>query len=301
MYKAISGDSESSPPSAKALVLPEHNVLLHCAAQEAQSFIDNETKIPGEGKNPFGGEMGWKTLKTNYEFLANLFCLHYQGSNDADNDGDGDDDDDDETDSQLARSAALSSLDIISITLGLDNPECTKLREHLGSHTELLATSSKCLGSLVDELTERSEGLKARDLKLSSEEQQWIVTLVRVIGNMCYNSRSNQDRIRMTLVPPSKALSTTNTATTNSDVARNALHVLMSCTSFATSCFTLREWGVIAIRNILQDNEENQKVVAALDAQDPIQTAALDQAGVRVKMDKNGQVSLTTLDENKES
>ena len=285
MYRAIGGDKAHS--SEYAPVFPEQNVLLHCAAREAQSFIDNAAKNT-EMENPFGGEVGSEATKASYEFLVDTFCRHSRGSRAAD-----------EMDEQLARSAALSCVDVVSISLGTDNQVCADLREHLGSNTELLRTASDVLGGLVDELTERSAGLKARDLKLSPEEQQWMVSLVRLLGNLCYQCRSNQDKIRTTLVPPCKQGSPSLAA--DSNIERNAIHVLLSCTSFATSCFTLREWGVIAIRNILHENEANQSVVAELDAQDPIQSAALDQAGVRVKMDKSGKVSLSTLDEDKES
>lgn len=284
MFRVVGG--KGSATSFLATILPEQNVLLHCAAQEAQSFLDAAAKNP-ETKNPFGGAVGWETTVSSYQFLADLFCKYYHGT-----------DSSDEMDFQLSRSAALSSLDIISISLGVDTSDCAKLREHLASNTELLRSASTLLGSMVDDLTDRSAGLKARDLKLSPEEQQWMVSLVRLLGNICYHCRLNQDRLRMTLVPPSKA---SLSPTTTSNLERNAIHVLLSCTAFATSCFTLREWGVVAIRNILHENEANQSVVAALEAQDAIQSAALDQAGVRVNLDKKGNVSLSTLDEDKES
>jgi hypothetical protein len=58
---------------------------------------------------------------------------------------------------------------------------------------------------------------------------------------------------------------------------------------------------VIAIRNVLEDNTINQEVVAALDAQNPVQSAVLDKAGVRVKMDEYGKVSLSPVKEDDEA
>jgi ataxin-10 len=152
---------------------------------------------------------------------------------------------------------------------------------------------------MVDDLTERSFGRKARELKLSEDDQKLITALVRLQGNLCFNCRHNQDLMRTTLVPPTKK----NVAAESGNMpgpSRNALHVLLSSTSFGTSCFTLREWCVIAIRNVLEDNSQNQEVVTQLDAQNPVQSAALDHAGVRVTMDKQGKVSLSTLDEKEE-
>lgn len=286
MYRSIAGNGSLSSfqSSTNNSVLPEQNVLLHCAAHEAQTFMDHATR-DHPTKNPFGGDIGSESIQASYEFLSSIFCQHYGKTTGLDS-----------TDTELARSAALSCLDVISISLGVDHPDSTMLREYLGETTELLRTASVALGSLVDELTERSNGLKARDLKLSSDEQQWMVSLVRLLGNLCYHCRLNQDRLRLTLVPTARA-----STIDDSVQSRNALHVVLSCTTFATSCFTLREWVVVAIRNILHENEENQNEVAALDAQNPIQSAALDHAGIRVKMEKGGKVSLSTMDENKES
>lgn len=83
----------------------------------------------------------------------------------------------------------------------------------------------------------------------------------------------------------------------SSSETRNGLHVLLTCTTHATSCFTLREWGVIAIRNVLEDNALNQAVVEELMAQGPVESADLEQAGVRVQLDSKGKVSLSTIDE----
>lgn len=281
MYSTIGGPNAAST----AICLPEQNVLVHCAAQEAQSFVDDSTTCR-ETLSPFGGEAGVDVAIENYAFLADLF-LRLSGIESPSRV--------DEDDIELSKSAALCSLDTISISLGVDSVQSTILRKHLGTETGLIRTSSLILGRLVDELTDRSIGLKARDLTLSSEEQQWMVSLVRLLANICYRCRENQDRIRNTLVPMLRRKEDEANSSAIND--RNALHVLLSCTSFATSCFTLREWGVIAIRNILHENEENQNLVASLDAQNPVQTAALDKAGVRVKLDSCGTVSLTPLEE----
>eukprot|EP00538_Stauroneis_constricta_P003704 CAMPEP_0119554206 /NCGR_PEP_ID=MMETSP1352-20130426/6769_1 /TAXON_ID=265584 /ORGANISM="Stauroneis constricta, Strain CCMP1120" /LENGTH=85 /DNA_ID=CAMNT_0007600765 /DNA_START=24 /DNA_END=277 /DNA_ORIENTATION=+ len=77
---------------------------------------------------------------------------------------------------------------------------------------------------------------------------------------------------------------------------RTLLHILLSTTSFGHACFTLREWALVAIRNALEDNEGNQQVVATLEAQRPMEQTELDRAGVKVKMDDQGKVSVSALD-----
>jgi len=161
----------------------------------------------------------------------------------------------------------------------------------------LLQVTAKSLGIISDDLAEMSRGRRARDIRLSTQEQQLLTSLVRLIGNLCYECQYNQDLLRTTLVPSSEKCDVTTTAGNDT---RNALHVLLTCTTYATSCFTLREWGVIAIRNALQDNSRNQATVAELVAQDPVQSADLEHAGIRVKLDSKGKVSLSKIDEEQE-
>ena len=274
------------------IILPEQNVLLHCIVKETETFVAAQ----GKGQdtiNPLGGEVGWERTVESYDYLVRLFSVfcHATLSDWANNA--------DVSDTALVRSGLISTLDILTVTLGVDSANNIKLRGHLGKSTELLQLSARLLGVLVDELTERSFGIKARELKISEEEQKLVTALVRLQGNMCFNCQHNQDLMRTTLVAPAKNPSMSEN-TKKSDESRNALHVLLSCTAFATACFTLREWSVIAIRNALENNSSNQQVVASLDAQNPIQSTALDQAGVRVTMDQHGKVSLETLNEDEE-
>ena len=274
------------------IILPEQNVLLHCIVKETETFVAAQ----GKGQdtiNPLGGEVGWERTVESYDYLVRLFSVfcHATLSDWANNA--------DVSDTALVRSGLISTLDILTVTLGVDSANNTKLRGHLGKSTELLQLSARLLGVLVDELAERSFGIKARELKISEEEQKLVTALVRLQGNMCFNCQHNQDLMRTTLVAPAKNPSMSEN-TKISDESRNALHVLLSCTAFATACFTLREWSVIAIRNALENNSSNQQVVASLDAQNPIQSTALDQAGVRVTMDQHGKVSLETLNEDEE-
>ena len=54
--------------------------------------------------------------------------------------------------------------------------------------------------------------------------------------------------------------------------------------------------GCCGIRNVLQDNEENQHEVAKLEANQPIQSAELGGLGIRVEMDSKGNVSVVPAD-----
>jgi hypothetical protein len=285
MYNSISSSSNNNNNNNNNnTVLPEHNVLLHCMAKEAESYAVGQTKQEKSTMPLGGGLLGTdgsnKTCAEIVDLLGRLWKSKEEGSQGEEDDG-------------LRGSAVTCVLDVFAVILGVDSPLTSELRLHLGSHTTLLQDASKQLGLIVDDLKERSFGKKAREVKLSQEEQNFLTALVHLLGNMCFRCRFNQELMRTTLVPPA----TKKEDDTKTDSSRNALHILLSCTSYTTSCFTLREWSVIAIRNILENNTENQEVVARLDAQNPIQSAVLDSAGVRVNMDSKGNVSLTPLDE----
>ena len=62
------------------------------------------------------------------------------------------------------------------------------------------------------------------------------------------------------------------------------------------TCFTLREWAVVAIRSALENNITNQAVVAELEARSAVQSAALHDMGIQVDLDMvSGQVSVNPL------
>lgn len=48
----------------------------------------------------------------------------------------------------------------------------------------------------------------------------------------------------------------------------------------------LREWGLLAVKNLLEENEENQKEVSELQMQEPILTPEVAELGLRVEIDK---------------
>jgi hypothetical protein len=129
---------------------------------------------------------------------------------------------------------------------------------------------------------------------MSEDEQRSIVGLIRLLGNVCYRCRKNQDLIRQTIVPLS-ALPADVSGLNNTLHQRTALHVLLSCTSFSYGCFTLREWAIVALRNVLEGNEANQELVEKLEAQEPLQSAELEKMNLRVDMNRQGEVRIVPL------
>ena len=292
MYSSISGNKQSEE-SESHKILPEQSILLHCMGREADSYFMDYRTDNNTVKNPFGGEAGFTAIKESYSFLSQMLANF---SPDLENDTTSPNHDAIET--SLIRSGLILVTDILASTLGIDSPEIKDLRLFLGKSTSLLQDTAKALGIVTDDLAEKSVGRRARDIHLSADEQRLLTCLVQLVGNLCYNCPYNQDLLRTTLVPPTiKTTSDSNESSTTMETPRNGLHVLLTCTTYSTSCFTLREWGVIAIRNALEDNVGNQTIVAELVAQDPVQTADLEHAGIKVKLDSKGKVTLSKIDE----
>jgi hypothetical protein len=281
MYTGISGCSPDRLEDMQ-IVLPEQNVLLHCIVKYViEDCQEDEFLSSGEGS-----EKEDLACKDTVGFLASLFgrLLQLQKESQSRNE-DGDT-------TLLLESAIISILDILSTILGNnDSQTIVMLREYLGP--TLVSDSARALGLLVDDIVQQNSGLKSREMKMSLQEQNVTTLLVQVLGNLCYGCRQNQDLMRTTMVPLLTTVEEEATA-----LERNALHVLLSCTSLASCCFTLREWSVIAIRNVLDFNPQNQDLVTNLNAESAVQTAALASAGLQVQLDQTtGKVSLSLLEE----
>ena len=180
----------------------------------------------------------------------------------------------DPNDMELSKAARTVILEILASLLGDDStPKLAKIRSQVGQESTFIQDNSRDLGAIVDILSKKNQGLKARELKMSDEEQRWITTLVRTLGNACFRCKPNQDLMRSTLVPTPTWMGI--------NAERTALHVLLSCTSFSYGCFTLREWAIVALRNVLEGNEDNQTLVERLQAQEPLQNVELEKNGTQ--------------------
>ena len=190
----------------------------------------------------------------------------------------------DATEASLSKAALVLIMEILASSLSNDsNPKMGSVRTTLAEDTSLLSEVAMDLGKMVDVVSEASRGRKKHEEIMTSEQQRWIVVLVRLLGNLCYKCKPNQDKMRQVEVSAISA---------PAEVRRTALHVLMSATSLSFGCFTLREWAILAIRNVLEENNENQALVAELQAQQPQPSADLESMGVKVEMNKNGQVKV---------
>lgn len=267
-------------------VVPEHVVLLEC--------LQNEMESPLHGKvvtSLLGGEAGDQGVVETHVILARLYgSLSRNLPMDSIAVPDGQVD----PDIVLKSSALVTTLELLSSSLGADNPALALTRIQLGGAScTLIPDAVRDLGRLVDTISIRNVGKKSREFYMSDAEQSAITALVQIVGNVCFRCRQNQDLVRSTSVPvPIHMLPPDGSHT----VERNALHVVLSCTSLSHSCFTLREWAVVAIRNLLDNNDLNQAEVAKLEANQPVQSAELGDLGIRVSLDPKGKVSVEPTD-----
>jgi hypothetical protein len=272
------------------LVFPEQTVLLHCLREDVESTVVEDHRDTFNQSNPLGGEAGEEGGVASHLFLVQQSSrIRLAAATNNDGDGNGDN-----MHSTLGNSALSTILDILAEVLGVNTKDAGLIRVRIAEETSFLKEVALDLGRIVDHLSVSNMGRTTRQLTMEDEERQTVTVLVRLLGNLCFLCRQNQDLLRTILVPSTRPEDSDSDSLAAQE--RSALHVLLSCTSFSYTCFTLREWAVVAIRNVLDNNLENQAEVAKLDGQQPVQTAELDAMGVRVNLDSRGKVSVEPLE-----
>jgi len=137
---------------------------------------------------------------------------------------------------------------------------------------------------LIIDLLMASRELKPLTLKLNEKVDDsdirnalfgFKALMVKILGNLSFRNRKVQDEIRILEGIP-LILDHTNHDDTNPYV---------------------REWAVMAIRNICEDNLENQKVIQGLKVQGPASTPLMDEMGVALEISPDGKsVNVKTKD-----
>ena len=204
---------------------------------------------------------------------------------------------DETTTATLSRTALSLVRELLAEILVQDTSTTQHLRDMIGKDESIAAIWIQDLAYYFDHVQERFQGRPAKEIVLTQEEQRIFISLVRLLGNLCHSCKVAQNLLRQIKVPLPN-ISTGEGVQEGSDASsRTGLHLLLSCTSLSHTCFTLREWSVVAIRNALEDNLDNQAVVAELQAQQPAPSAPLAEMGMRVQLGTNGKVSLKPIEE----
>ena len=287
--------------SSHLRVTPEQIILLHCIASEVDEYSRYLHTKDAKKIHPLAGSCAKEERKETFEFLVKK-CIVLQSESDLDIENEIDMNLSYDGEKQVLKEASSLLLEIITNTLSTEYDPVQSPFDNLrysDSVVHLLRDVILDLGTIVDRMGLENKGVNARELKISDEDQRHVTNAVRFVGNVCFKCTKNQDIVRETIVPvPTESHSHVQEYTqlplknTTCRYARNGLHVLLSCTSFAYGCFTLREWSIVAIRNVLDGNEMNQQIVAELEAKQALDTPELQRIGIKVELDKKGKVQV---------
>ena len=305
LFAALGSENESNIQG----VTPEQLVLLHCIASAVEDYNEHSLGRPNGGMHDFPLGIHLSERSSSFQCLIDQYCAFRRQLKRAK------DDHEERYNGEYAcmENAANLILDILSNALSVradkddqdyngndsDVDSFANMRKITGQTTDILPMILLDLGRLVDKFGIENRGVKARELKITENDQHLVTSIVRLIGNICYKCKENQDLVRNTIVPmeeytqPPKEPRDIEKEEGTTSTRRNGLHVLLSCTSFAYGCFTLREWAIVAIRTTLDDNPENQKEVEELEAHQALETPELKKLGVKVDMDKRGKVKVS--------
>ncbi|KAM7433059.1 Ataxin-10 [Porites harrisoni] len=97
--------------------------------------------------------------------------------------------------------------------------------------------------------------------------------LVRVIGNMCYQHTANQNKVR----------------------ELEGIPLLLDRCNVDDHNPFICQWAIFAIRNILQNNKENQDIVSSMDPRGLADTSRLRQFGVEAVELDGGRIKLVPI------
>jgi Spinocerebellar ataxia type 10 protein domain len=276
--------------AAVLTVVPEQIVYLLLLRKSVESETSSPQKQqilePLLGSTP--AEMG-----TNLQFLVQLVMMRSSfTNNNNDNDNDQYDDHDDEmttaTTSALQRDVHHLALELLNETLTDDTGD---RRIVVGTMDGFLDYIISALAIILDDWHARGQGKRSRDAPIMTDDQQrFLINAVRLLGNLTYQCPQNQNALRSSSVRITTPKHSNNGV---DDDDRNGLHILLSTTGLAMSCFSVREWGIVAIRNALENNPANQAVVERLQAERAVQTTALDDMGLQINISKDGKATVT--------
>ncbi|KAJ0015578.1 hypothetical protein NQD34_009198 [Periophthalmus magnuspinnatus] len=168
----------------------------------------------------------------------------------------------------------ISLLDVLC-EMSSDHAEFMFLQDHpdlLTNTTDLLA-QVHAIGKSSKNIFSASQNFSSfsGDTQLSPVVS-FKAHLIRLIGNLCHNNNNNQNKMRELDGIPL---------------------ILDNCNIDSNNPF-INQWAIFAIRNLLENNLENQKVVASLEQRGAADYSALRELGFEVE-ERDGGLLLKTI------
>ncbi|XP_044746082.1 ataxin-10 [Coccinella septempunctata] len=100
------------------------------------------------------------------------------------------------------------------------------------------------------------------------------VGLVRLIGNLCWKNKRVQDLVRETETIP----------------------ILLDCCNIDARNPLIMQWVILAIRNLCENNPENQAIIAGLHKEGTVSSALVEEMGLTLHDDDKGGIRIVPLD-----
>ena len=155
-------------------------------------------------------------------------------------------------------------LQVLGMVLGCVEGE--EIKED-AANTGVLSAAIVFLRTLRESVAEAGMALSS-DTSGSGIPQGLMGDIVRIVGNASADCKRNQDLVRE---------------------EGGLLLILDSCRIDTHNPF-IREWALLAVRNLVVDNEENQKEVAGLEMQGVAETRELADMGLEAYVDEHGKL-----------
>lgn len=99
------------------------------------------------------------------------------------------------------------------------------------------------------------------------------VSLVKLIGNLCWKSKQVQDLVREAEIIP----------------------VLLDCCNIDARNPLIMQWVIFAIRNICENNQDNQEFISSLHHEGTVSSALLEEMGITLHGDESGKIKIVPL------
>ncbi|KYB26544.1 Ataxin-10-like Protein [Tribolium castaneum] len=98
--------------------------------------------------------------------------------------------------------------------------------------------------------------------------------LIRIIGNLCWKNKIMQDLTREAELIP----------------------VILDCCNMDARNPFIMQWVILAVRNLCENNMENQKIIAELHQQGTVSSSVLQELGVTLESDGDRAIKIVSLD-----
>jgi hypothetical protein len=144
-----------------------------------------------------------------------------------------------------------------------------------GQETTLIQDVCIDLATIVDKVSIANRGKRTREMVMSDYDQNLVKLYLQIVANLSFHCKAVQDILRRPLIR---------------SAPRTGLHIIMSCTSLSYACVGLREWAIVALRNLLEGNVENQRALESLSPQEAVNSDELTRLGFGIDLDAKGTV-----------